>query len=216
MAIWKQVELVTFYGPALLTDFAEHPAMFDFTRTAFLDAVTLSTPLRPMASASEWSDELLDWGEKRDLERPRTRMPSRGWTWLKPGVGHGVLLGGCIESLQHLRGTRFWPEWRNAILFFEASNAKPDVLDGILMDYENMGVLGEISGMLVGRSWGYTASEHEGLREVVRARTARFKFPIVMDMDFGHTAPQLTLPIGCLALIDTDARRVEFLEKAVV
>jgi muramoyltetrapeptide carboxypeptidase LdcA involved in peptidoglycan recycling len=36
-----------------------------------------------------------------------------------------------------------------------------------------------------------------------------------MDMDFGHTAPQFTLPIGCLARIDTTSQTFEILESAV-
>ncbi len=28
-------------------------------------------------------------------------------------------------------------------------------------------------------------------------------FPIITDMDFGHTSPQFTLPLGCRARIDS-------------
>jgi muramoyltetrapeptide carboxypeptidase LdcA involved in peptidoglycan recycling len=38
---------------------------------------------------------------------------------------------------------------------------------------------------------------------------------VVTDMDFGHTAPQFTLPIGCRARIDVPRRRFEILEGAV-
>jgi muramoyltetrapeptide carboxypeptidase LdcA involved in peptidoglycan recycling len=83
------------------------------------------------------------------------------------------------------------------------------------MDYENMGVLGRLSGMLVGRPIRYTDEEKQRLRECILERTARYAFPIVTDMDFGHTAPQLTLPLGCRARIDTADRRVEITEPAV-
>ena len=61
----------------------------------------------------------------------------------------------------------------------------------------------------------YTDEERQALREVVLARTRRFDFPIIADMDFGHTAPQMTLPIGCRAVIDGDAHLFEIVEGAV-
>src|SRR5437868_5523042 len=39
MAIWKATGLVTFNGPALLTDFAEYPRMFEYTERYLLKTV---------------------------------------------------------------------------------------------------------------------------------------------------------------------------------
>jgi muramoyltetrapeptide carboxypeptidase LdcA involved in peptidoglycan recycling len=144
-------------------------------------------------------------------------VDTRGWTWLRGGSAEGELVGGCIESLQHLRGTGFWPDFEGRILFLETSEEKPGParVDGILMDYENMGVLSQISGLLVGRPMYYSDAEKAELREVVRRRTANYSFPIVTDMDFGHTAPQFTLPIGCRARLDVDSRTFEVVEPAV-
>lgn len=126
-------------------------------------------------------------------------------------------MGGCLESLQHLRGTDSWPDFDGRIFFFETSEQKPspERVDGILMDYENMGVLEQISGLLIGRPMYYSDSEKAALREVVERRTAHYSFPIITDMDFGHTAPQFVLPLGCEARIDSDSRIFEVLEPAV-
>lgn len=69
--------------------------------------------------------------------------------------------------------------------------------------------------MLVGRPYGYTEEQKALLREVVLERIARHGFPIVTDMDFGHTAPQMTLPLGCRARIDGAARTFAIVEAAV-
>jgi muramoyltetrapeptide carboxypeptidase LdcA involved in peptidoglycan recycling len=128
------------------------------------------------------------------------------------------LIGGCLESLQHLRGTPFWPDWTGAILFFETSELAPSIatVDGILMDYQNMGVFDRISGLLVGRPMRYSEEQKAQLRDVVRRRVEGCGFPVVMDMDFGHTAPQMTLPIGCRARIDGGRQRFEIVEAATV
>jgi muramoyltetrapeptide carboxypeptidase len=217
VAVWQQTGLVTLNGPALLTDFAEYPEMLDYTTASFLTTVCDANTIGALTPSPLWTEEFLDWGEKKDLERPRQLQASEGWSWLKGGVADGILVGGCLESLQHLRGTRFWPAWDDAILFFETSELapSPETVDGILMDYENMGVLAQLRGLLVGRPMRYSMEEKQQLREVILERTRAYQFPIVTDMDFGHTAPQLTLPLGCRASIDVNRQIVEIREGAV-
>jgi muramoyltetrapeptide carboxypeptidase len=93
--------------------------------------------------------------------------------------------------------------------------SSPERVDSLLMDYENMGVLQSLTGLLVGRPMRYTEVEKQQLRDVVLERTKRFDYPIIADMDFGHTAPQFTLPIGCRARIDTEEQKFEIIEAAV-
>lgn len=218
VALWKKCGLVTFNGPALVTDFAEYPHMLAYTEEYFIKAVTTGKPVGVVQPSPDWTEEFLDWDLKKDLERPRRMELSPGWNWLKPGRAEGRLIGGCIESLQHLRGTEFWPDWQDAILFFETSEEKPspEKVDGILMDYQNMGVMDQIKGMLVGRPIAYSDEEKQSLRERILERTQGYSFPIITDMDFGHTSPQMTLPIGCQARIDSTQKQFTILEAAVL
>jgi len=217
VALWARLGMVTFNGPALLTDFAEYPHMFAYTQEYFLKAVSHHAPIGSIIPSASWTEEMLDWSTRKDLERPRQMRTSGGWTWLKPGRAEGRLIGGCIESLQHLRATPYWPDWSDAILFFETSEDKPSptTVDGILMDYENMGIFSQLQGMLVGRPMYYSDLEKKQLDERILERTKGFSFPIVTGMDFGHTAPQFTLPIGCLARIDSFEFRFEIIDPAV-
>ncbi len=217
VAIAQATGLVTFNGPAVMTDFAEFPTMLEYTRAAFLRTVAHAKPAGTFQPSPVWTEEFLDWSTRADQTRPRNLEAAPGWTWLKPGRAAGRLLGGCIESLQHLRGTRFWPDWQGALFFFETSEEKPTpaTVDGILTDYENMGILDQINGLLVGRPMSYTPKEREQLRQVILERTHKYHFPIITDMDFGHTTPQLTLPIGCLARIDSATREFSLIEAAV-
>ena len=47
-------------------------------------------------------------------------------------------------------------------------------------------------------------------------RTAGYDFPVVADMDFGHTSPMFTLPLGCRAVVDSRRERFEIVEAAVL
>ena len=217
VAIHQRTGLVTFNGPAILTDFAENPRLPEYTERYFSRAVATGEPIGAIGPATEWTEEFLDWATQADSDRPRAMQPSPGWAWLREGVAEGPLLGGCLESLQHLRGTNFWPDWDGAIFFFETSEGapSPETVDGILMDYENMGVFDRIAGLIVGRPMGYTPAQRPRLHEVLLERTARWSFPIIADMDFGHTSPQFSLPLGVRARIDGERREFRVLESAV-
>jgi muramoyltetrapeptide carboxypeptidase len=216
-AIWTQTGLVTFNGPTLLTDWAEYPAMPDISSRSALGVLSDPRPFGDLPIAVEWTDEFLDWGSGEDTTRRRTHVPAEGWHWIHPGIAEGRLIGGCIESLQHLRGTPFWPDCDGVVLVLETSEERPtpERLDGMLMDYENMGVLAQITGLLMARPYGMSPDEKEAIWAVVAERTARFGFPVVGNLDIGHTTPLLTLPIGCRVRIDGDARRVSIVEAAV-
>lgn len=217
LAIWQQTDLVTFNGPALLTDFGEYPNMLEYTLNCMLRILCEARPAGALNPSGWWTEECPEWGLQEDLKQPRTLTKSEGWSWLRGGVAEGVLIGGCLESMEHLRGTRFWPDWKDAVMFIETSeeHPPPERVDSLLMDYENMGVLQQLKGLMVGRPMRYSGAEKQQLREVVLQRTAAYSFPVVADMDFGHTSPQLTLPIGCRARIDVPRRRFEILDAAV-
>jgi muramoyltetrapeptide carboxypeptidase LdcA involved in peptidoglycan recycling len=217
VAIHATTGLVTFNGPALMTDLAEYPAPLPYTVDHLLRALTQPAPIGELRPADAWTEEFLDWGVQADLQRPRALRPSPGWAWLKDGRAAGPLVGGCLESLQHLRGTPYWPDLDGAILFLETSELAPSPgwVDPVLQDYENMGVFARLAGLLVGRPYGYDDARKAELHRVLLERTRRHAFPIVAEMDFGHTAPQLTLPIGCRAEIDTTSRRFAGVEAAV-
>lgn len=217
LALYAHTGLTTFNGPAIMTDFAEFPAPFPYTIEYWQRAVGRPEAVGPIRPAAEWTEEFLDWETGEDLKRPRRRRPSPGWSWLKGGRAVGRLVGGCLESMQHLRGTPYWPDFDGAILFFETSEVvpTPEWVDAVLQDYDNMGVFGQLSGLLVARPYGYTDAQKEQLRAVVLERTRRYAFPIVTDLDFGHTAPQFTLPIGCRAELATTERHFAIVEAAV-
>jgi muramoyltetrapeptide carboxypeptidase LdcA involved in peptidoglycan recycling len=217
VVLWTQTRLTTFNGPTIMTEWAEYPRMPEYSERYALRALCNAEPIGEILPADEWTDEFLDWEAKEDLTRPRQCRRSEGWSWLREGRAQGALIGGCLESLQHLRGTRYWPEWAGAILFLEVSggDTKLETVDGILMDYENMGVFEEIEGLLFARPNAYSPEEQEALCDLLLKRTRRFSFPVVANMDFGHTSPMFTIPVGCLAEIDTRSRWFAITEAGV-
>lgn len=216
-AITRETGLVTFNGPALMTDWAEHPEIPAYSRESALRLITQPMPYGRVGPAPWWTEEFLDWETGADETRPRQRTPGTGWTWLREGVAEGPLLGGCLESLQHLRGTRWWPDLDGAVLFLETSELKPSpaTIDALLMDLENMGDLPRLAGLVMARPYGYDEADRLLLHEVIRARTDRWGFPVLADIDAGHTSPIMTLPLGCRVCLDAREGGFTILESAV-
>ena len=71
VAIWNECGLVTFNGPALITDFAEYPEPLPYTIESFQRTVLTNQPAGRIEPSPQWTEEFLDWRGQVDLTRPR-------------------------------------------------------------------------------------------------------------------------------------------------
>ena len=222
-AINTKSSLVTFYGPALMTQFGNSFEIDDYTVEYFKKAVMSSSPMGRIEPSKEWSDEFLNWFSKKDLERPKTKKINKGFIWLKSGKCEGELIGGCITSLLHLRGTEYWPDFNNKILFWElaeSSNMEKGEpisrIDAHLTDLKLSGVFDKISGMIIGRPYGYSEEEFEKLKEIILSNVGDYKFPVLYNIDIGHTDPIMTIPLGVKARLDSENNEFNIIESGVI
>jgi len=219
--------LVSFFGPSMMAGFGENAGMFPFMVEAVRRSVFSSAPLGNVTPNTDgWTAETLDWAKPENQSRKRSLTRSTGWKFIQgKGIRQGHLLGGCIEVLDFLRGTDFWPEsaaWQDAILFVETSEEAPPphLLKYILRSYASMGILKQLSGILFGRPGGNIPVEKfkeydEVLHQVITEEEGLSDLPIITHMDFGHTDPMFVLPYGVKAEIDCDRQQFTILENAV-
>lgn len=220
--------LVSFYGPAFMSGFAENVGMFPYMIEAVRNACFRAASIGVIEpNRDRWTAERLSWADPKNQEQQRSLNPSDGWRFLQgKGVTQGHLIGGCIEVLEWLRGTSVWPQpadFNGAILFLETSEEAPppSAVARALRTYASMGILSTLSGILFGRPGGGVPTEHfvaydEAILQVVSEEEGLLDLPVVTNMDFGHTDPMFVLPYGVMAQIDCDNRRLEVLESAVV
>lgn len=220
--------LSSFYGTSIMTGFAENDGMFPYTVDALRNTLFSSEPVGELKpNTNGWTVEMLDWGNPENQSHKRSLIPSTGWKFLQgKGVQQGHLIGGCLEVLDFLRGTDFWPEtesWNGAILFLETSEdaPPPNLLKYSLRSYAAMGILKQLSGILFGRPGGnihpHRFKEYdEVLQSVIREEEGLADLPIITHMDFGHTDPPFVLPYGVKAEINCEAQTFSILENAVV
>ncbi len=87
-----------------------------------------------------------------------------------------------------------------------------------LRNFGVMGVFDRVSGLLFGRARDYSDAEKKELEEavlsVVRDEFGRPGMHVVCNLDFGHTDPQLILPLGIEFEIDAENRAIVQLEPA--
>jgi muramoyltetrapeptide carboxypeptidase len=223
-ALYTQSRLVSFYGPSVLTQFAENPKILSYTEEYFEKAIMTSKPIGKVKPSLQWTDEILDWFEKKDLKRPRRMKKNVGWQWLKQGQAKGSIIGGCITSMMHLRGTKYWPDFSGSILFWEIPESDYDFskgervenIDTYLTNLDLSGIFSQIRAMIVGRPYGYTKKETAKLIKLIKERTKKYYFPILFNVDIGHTDPMMTVPLGTEVTVDSYKDLLEFNESGVL
>ncbi len=222
-ALYTRAKLTSFYGPAALTQFGENPEILPYTKEYFERAVMQKDPIGSIRPSDVWTDEILNWFTKEDTQRARNLQKNDGFKWLREGVAEGPLVGGCITSMMHLRGTPYWPDFQDTLLFWETPESSADFrkgksvedIDASLADLELSGVFEQIKGMIVGRFFSYTDEQKRELEEVILERLSKYAFPVLAGVDIGHTDPMITVPMGALARIDSTSNTFEILEAGV-
>ena len=220
----NRLGLVTFNGPSIMAGFAQlktlPPSFGRHVRQMLMEPA----PEYAYTAYSERVTEFQGW-DAPDYVGGVTYAPNAGWRWLQGGsVVRGTLFGGCIEVLEFIKGTRWWPPadfWRGKILFFETSEEKPtpDQVKYMLRNYGMQGILDQIAGLLFARPQHYTAEERETLFQTILSVVAdefgRPDLPIVAEMDFGHEAPQSIMPLGVTAEIDCAQQTFRLVEACI-
>jgi muramoyltetrapeptide carboxypeptidase LdcA involved in peptidoglycan recycling len=116
-------------------------------------------------------------------------------------------------ALELLAGTKWWIPTRlcdSGIFLAETSEEAPppSLVSRWLRNYRSQGILQRLFGHVACSLNEVHARNDPGAvfcsSSHLRIRSNRF--PVVTNMDFGHTSPQMVIPMGCSAVIDPAAR----------
>ncbi|AFM14009.1 S66 family peptidase [Turneriella parva] len=214
MAITKQTNLVTFYGPAIMPQFGDFGGPIDFTLRNFKKAFQ-PIPIGSLPVSEVFTEELLPWGTHDS--RPKQMQPNSGWIICHEGKSEGYSLVANLTTLMMTIATRWEPIWQDKVLFLEEEGQSTQITDRCLTHLENIGVFEKIKGIVFGRSYGYKVVDSKyPLKRILRRFGRRYKIPVIANVDFGHSDPVLTLPQLIHVKVDTAKQDVAFTEAAVV
>lgn len=199
-AIHKKTGLVTFHGPAVEFGFSHGlKGRHNFTFEYFSKAVMMP---RPIGNVPRWKNI--------DI--------------LKQGKVNGILVGGNLEVLMTLLGTEYEPNWKGKILFWEEVGRTTEEIDFWLTHLRLSRVLEKISGIVIGKLTSVTTLRSGDdwnpkkafpINKIVLELCRDYKFPIIRGVPFGHSYPQITIPIGVKATIDTSKKLFSIDENGV-
>lgn len=158
-----------------------------------------------------WQTEYKRWEQHPDATYDLTE-PTRWWPLdgRAEVQAEGRLIGGCLDTLMHLVGTPYGdvPALRAScedgmVVFLENSGLRPVVVARALHQLRHAGWFSNIDALLLGRSSGPDATEESalGYLDAVRSAVGDLGCPVLMDVDIGHRAPQMTLVQGALATV---------------
>jgi muramoyltetrapeptide carboxypeptidase len=218
LALYAKTGLVTFHGPAVMPEWGEFPAPQQYT-VEWFRRIIMQGEAVDYQPPEGWTDEYLEWEHSEDQYTHRKLYPHKGWRSLIEGKGRGKLVGGNIETINSLIGTPYCPSFDNAIVFLEATREEAYLprLDRALTHLELAGAFSSAAGLLMARCPDAKSERGVDLYTLLCRIGERWGLPIAADLDFGHTDPKITLPIGVEAEIfcDTEGIKLRITEPAV-
>ena len=214
----RRAGIIGFYGPSVMAGLSQMddlPAEYRRHLEHFLFGRWDEYEYAPYRS---FTHGYIGWGGTGGGGIEKLQPAGSGWTVLQgEGSVEGHLWGGCIEVVEFLKGTRYWPPpafFENVVLFFETSEEKPapERVGYMLRNYGVAGILERASALLMGRPKDYTAAEisrlHKLIVQIVAQEFSRADLPVITNVDFGHTDPKLIMPIGGRVRVDATLKRI--------
>lgn len=129
----------------------------------------------------------------------------------------GRLLGGCMDCLVNLLGTRFDKTVEfveryhedGIIWFLEACDLNVFGIRRAMWQMEEAGWFSHVKGFLIGRPLnGETMMNLDAYGAVLEV-AGRKGVPVVMDVDLGHLPPMMPLVVGSLADIIVEGNKIK-------
>ena len=115
-----------------------------------------------------------------------------------PGQAQGRLLGGNLETLAHLAGTPWFPDFDGAILLLEDVDEPLYAIDRALWQLAHMGVFSKIAGLVLGPFSGRPSREDDPASDVVDLLEplCPSNVPVLKTPLPGHDLPMATWPLN--------------------
>lgn len=202
LGIYAQTGLITFYGPALVASFGEFPPLVDETLQSFLDILCSDSESYKYTMPQFWTDLKYDW-ETQDSPKPTY---TNQWQFLGSGQVSGRLIGGNLNTMAGIWGSRYMPRLKSGdILFIEDSLKGIESVERSFAHLMACGVFDTVGAIVLGKhelfnDKGTGRTPLEVLLEVLNGK----KLPILYGFDSCHTHPMLITPLGVQATIDFD------------
>ena len=185
-AIYAKSGIVGYLGPNFST--FGRMTSWQYTLDSFNSVLQQKTPIKLIRS-KQWS------------VRTSKRYKTRAWKVLQQGEAEAILLGGNLGTFYLLQGTEYQPSFDEPFILAAEDDDESGKqtarefsrrLESIL---QLPNVRKNLQGVIIGRFQPNSRVTMPELASIIESK-ALGNIPVVAGIDFGHTLPILTLPIG--------------------
>ncbi|TPV94995.1 MAG: LD-carboxypeptidase [Myxococcales bacterium FL481] len=138
-------------------------------------------------------------------------------TVVRGGTVEGRMLGGNLEVLRSLLGTKYWPSLAGCVLALEEVGERPYRIDRALTQLISSGALRGVAAIVIGQLTACGEPHYESdsptAADVVLERLEPLGVPVVTGFGFGHDPTRhFAWPYGGRVRLRADDATLEFLE----
>lgn len=199
-AIFAKTGLVTYSGP--------HYSMFgqklhfDYTLEYFKKCLMEDKPFT-IGPSDYWSDDL--WYSDQNK---RELIKNAGYLIINEGETEGTILGANLCTFNLLQGTEYFPDMEGSILFIEDDyETVPHTFDRDLQSLIHLPNFNKVKGLVIGRFQKKSNVTDDMLIKIIKTKKELNSIPVVANVDFGHSDPKITFPIGGEARLVVDKEK---------
>lgn len=183
-AIYAKTGLVTYYGPHFTILGASKIIDYSFE---YMKKTFFSNAAIPIKPSEHYCDSAWD----------REVIVNEGLWTINEGRAEGKSIGGNFLTTNFVLGSEFMPDLAGSILFMEENH----IIDYRGVQNELQAILNQpnsdkIRGLIIGRFQKGTGMTQELLTKIIKDKKELDNIPVVGNVDFGHTVPMITFPIG--------------------
>lgn len=199
LAVNKFSQIKTYMGPAGIT--FDKPDVFEYSYDYFKKIVIDQESSVTIEDSDEYIDNLSFLHSDSNF-----RKKNEGRKVFKRGKSRGRIVASNLQTLLVLAGTKYFPALDDKILFIEEDeNTNVQMVHRFFTQLIQVIDPNNLKGICIGRFMSKTGfSERDSEIGIYEDVFKDVNIPILYNLDFGHTDPLFTIPLGAEAEIDTD------------
>lgn len=197
-AIYTKTGLITYYGPHYSTFGVKEK---NYYTLEYFFKCLFNNDKFEISASDIWSDDqwYLDQNNRHFIKND-------GFKVINEGTAMGTIIGGNLCTFSLLTGTTYLPNFQNTLLFLEDDDwplqLSAHEFDRNLQALLHLPQFKQVKAIIIGRFQKKSAIDFMKLQKIIRSKSELNNIPVICGVDFGHTLPMITFPIGGLASIE--------------
>jgi len=195
-ALFAKAGLVSYSGPVYSTFGQE--LYFEYTLD-YVKKCLLSDEPFEIKPSDNWSDDAWYINQK-----DRNLIKNDGFWVLNEGKASGTILGANLCTFNLLQGIEYFPGFpKDTVRFLEDDEMSNDVtFDRDLQSVIHQPNFENVKGIVIGRFQKVSKVSRDILTKIIKTKRELNNIPVIANVDFGHTSPLITFPIGGEAIVE--------------